>query len=527
MARQQFPTPKSEELQSRTSFAARNSFFGLMGKALTLVTQFIARTAFIYILGRYYLGVNGLYTDILNVLSFAELGFGSAMTFALYGPVARGEEERIVQLLAFYRTVYRAIALVIAAVGLALTPFLQCIVMGAGSLSLFELRLYFLIFLANTVTSYFVTYKYGYLNALQRTYVQTNLETATTVAASVMQIVALFATRSFLVYLLSNTATLVASRVTIALYLNGRYPLLAKKPATRLPREERSSIINEVKGLSVHQFASVAVYATDSIIISAVPALGIAVVGAVSNYNMIINAVSGILTVVLNGMVAGFGNLATSSSKEHFREVFEEAQFLGFWAYGLCSVCILVLISPFIEIWAGGEYLIDGMSLTLIVLNFYLQGQSSVYNNARIAKGNFNMDKWWALAQALVNLVVSVVCAINFGLVGVYIGTVASRLLLVISRPCVTYRFLFGRSPLGYFRDLLVYLGASTAAYLLCRAICSLVLVMDGWAAIICSAIVCLLVSNGLFLLVFGRSARFRAVYSRMKGVVKVRRPNV
>ena len=506
---------------SRTVFAARNSFYGLLGKAAGLIVSFISRTVFIYTLGQYYLGVNGLYTDILNMLSFAELGFGSAMNFALYGPVAREEEEKVGQLLNLYKNIYRLVAIAILIIGLLLVPFLQYIINGADSLTVFELRLYFLIFLANTVVTYFVSYKYGLLNAMQRTYLQTNLETISTVLAGLVQIVVLFTTSSFLLYLLSNTAVLILSRIGIALYLNSRFPLLVKYPGASLPAADRKSIFQEVRGLAVHQFASVAVYATDSIIISAVPTLGIAVVGAVSNYNMIINSISGIIIVVLNSVIAGFGNLAVSSSKIRFLEVFKEANFIDFWIYGLCTACLFVLLPPFIELWVGSQYLIDQASLLLILINFYLQGQSTIYNNARVAKGHFSMDKNWALAQALTNLVVSTACAFQFGLVGVYIGTVVSRLVLFISRPCVTYRFLFDDSPLNYFKNAATYLFSVLLASAVCGIVSSAIInwLSLSWLSFTLSFLICVIGINAVFYLLFANSVELSSFRRRVFGL--------
>ena len=506
--------------QSRTAYAAKNSIYGLIGKVASLLATFVSRTVFIYVLGKYYLGVNGLYTEILSFLSFAELGFGSALTFALYAPVAHGEDEKVRQLMQFFKLVYRVIALVILAFGLALTPFLQYIVNGAEGLSLFELRLYFLIYLANTVTTYFVIYKYSYANALQETYVSTNIETVTSLTCVVVQLLALLVSGSFLVYLLANTGTLIASRFVIALYLNRRYPLLKEKPAEPLPDRDRKGIFNEVKGLAVHQFSSVAVHATDSIIISAVPTLGVAVVGAVSNYNMLINAVSAIVVIVFNSVVAGFGNLAVDASHERFEKVFKEANFVNFWVYGLCTACCFVLLTPFIRLWVGDDYVIDSVSLGLIILNFYLQGQCTIYNNARIAKGNFNMDKWWSLLQAVVNLVVSVVAAVYLGLVGVYIGTIASRLVFVISRPGCTYRFLFGKSPAGYFAGLARYLAAVGIATVVCWFACEPLLGNLGWLTFAASVVVCLAVPNVMFYLLFRKSPEFAALGARVSGLL-------
>lgn len=88
---------------SRTTNAIKNTGFGLLGKLANLILAFLSRTIFIYFLGSTYLGVNGLYSEILSLLSFAELGFGSAMTFAMYKPVADKDTEKIKRLLGFYK----------------------------------------------------------------------------------------------------------------------------------------------------------------------------------------------------------------------------------------------------------------------------------------------------------------------------------------------------------------------------------------------------------------------------------------
>lgn len=519
--RNKIKSADAKSCQSRTSFVLKNSVFGLLGQVVNLLISFASRTVFIYTLGQYYLGLNYLYLDILNVLSFVELGFGSAMTFALYSPVAKNETEKVKQLLAFYRFVYRIVALIIALIGLVILPFLPHFISNPGSISAAELQIYFLIFLANTVVSYFVTYKFGLLNALQKTYVQTNFGTITTCVCSGAQIIVLFATQSFLAYLVVNFILLSMSRLVLAQYLNTKYPMLKEKPDQPLSKKESRVIFHEVKGLAVHQFSSVAVHATDSIIIAVVPSLGIAVVGAVGNYNMIINAIQGIVLVLINSAAAGFGNLAAVESKQHFKHVFDEANFIGFWIFGVCFVCFFALLPSFIELWIGESYVIDSASFILILVNFYLQGQSVVYNNARIAKGDFNRDKWWSLLQAIVNLVVSIVGAFLLGLVGVFIGTVVSRLVFVISRPCSTYRFLFGCSVKGYFKDVAKYCVIVAIVALICAGTTALLLDSLSIGSFCLTAALCFFLSNILFCIATFRSNVFKAVCSRMIVLVK------
>ena len=121
---------------SRTEYIAKNSLFGLVNKALTLVLGFISRSVFIYFIDITYLGVNGLYSEILQMLSLVELGFGSALIFALYKPVADNDQEKTVKLLDFYKKTYRIIALIMTVIGISFVPFLQYIVKGADNLTI-------------------------------------------------------------------------------------------------------------------------------------------------------------------------------------------------------------------------------------------------------------------------------------------------------------------------------------------------------------------------------------------------------
>ena len=500
---------------SRTGNAIRNTKYAILNKFVTLILGFISRTVFIHYLGDALLGVNGLYTEVLAALSFAELGFGTVLIYALYGPVARNETEYIVKLLDFYKWVYRIIAAVIAVLGLCLLPFLQYIVKNAQGLTLFQLRLYFLIFLFNTVTSYFVTYKFSYLNALQRNYVATNVNTVTSLATIVVQIAVILLFKNFLLYLLAQTFIGLVSKIFIVIYLGKKYPILNEKPAVPLSREEKAPIYREVKGLIIHQFSNVAVHQTDNMIISSLTGMGVIAVGFVSNYNLLMNAVLGFVSQIFGSITSGFGNLAASESKDKFRDVFLIANFINFWIYGFCCIAFYILIPPFITLWIGAGRLIDPISFLLIVINCYLQGQCMIFNNARIAIGNFNRDKWWSLTQAIVNLVVSIVCARKLGLVGVYIGTVVSRMVFVISRPYATYSLVFGRSCREYYQILTKYFlstaFAGAVTYMLTYNLLASVTIVKFIAAVVIVGIV----PNLIFLAMYFRSNVFKDVIHR------------
>lgn len=512
---------------ARTGNAVKNSIFGIISKIVSLLLNFILRTVFIYFLNETYLGINGLYTEILSMLSFIELGFGTSIIFAMYKPIAENDETQLIKLLGFYKTTYIIIACVVSAIGLGLLPFLQYIVKGADNLSLFELRLYFVIFLSNTILSYFVAYKSSYVNALQKNYIITNYDAIVNLVIISAQVVILAIFKNFLAYLLAHTLLLAASKIILAIYLNHKFPILKKKATVKLTAQEKKPIFNEVKGLAVHQFASVAVHSTDNIIISTLSGLGVVAVGLVSNYNLIIQAVTSFILVLFTSVIPGFGDMVASSSKENYHNTFLELNFLNFWLYGFCVIAFFVLIPPFITLWIGKGFLIDQISFILILANCYLQGQSTIYNNARIASGNFNKDKWWALAQALVNLVVSIIAAKYLGLVGVYIGTVVSRLVYIIFRPYSTYKFLFDVSSAEYYKKLVSYIFLVLIAAVITWVSTKFLFANISWLTFIIACGIVVVVPNIIFLIFTFKTKEFKMMLKRIRTLLHKESKNV
>ena len=507
---------------NRTRKAARNIVWAWGGKLLILLSGFLSRTVFIFCLGKTYLGINGLYTEVLSMLSLAELGFGTALNFSMYRPVAENDEDKIRRLLKFYRRIYHLIAAAVLLLGLSLLPFLPYIVKGGEAVALRELRIYFLFYLTNTVVNYLVSYKFSYVNALQNNYIVTSIEAVTKAAVFLVQIVVLWLFRNFYAYLFAETGFLLFSRLLISMYLDRKYPILAERTGEELREEERRRIFREVRALSVHQFASVAVHSTDNLIISSLTVAGIVAVGLVSNYMMLISAVLAFVNVIFSSLTSGFGNVVALSDQKTYLKAFQEVQFLSFWFYGFCAIGFYVLIPPFIVLWLGEDYLIDNTSFFLIVLNQYLMGQSATYNNVRVANGNFHLDQYVGLLHAILNLVISIIAARYLDLAGVYIGTIVSRMVLIIARPILTYRMLFGTGPAQYFKTYCLYFCSVCLAGLAADFLTSLIFAGGvSIPAFIASAFIVLIAPNLFFYLLFRRSKEFDSMWVRVNGLLK------
>ena len=506
---------------TRTDAVIKNSFWGVVNKLLNIVLSFVSRTVFIYFLGVKHLGISGLYSEILAMLSLTELGFGTALLVIMYKPVAENDREKILQILDFYKRTYRVIAIIIASIGLALLPVLPYIVKGADEVSLFNLRIYFLIYLANTVIGYFVSYKFCYVNALQKNYMAANFNMVTTVVTVIAQCIVIWLSKSFLLYLITQTVLLAGSKFVKAAYFDKKFPILKERPRSCLTKEERAPIFKEVKDRTIHKFSTIAIHSTDNIIISTLTGLGVTAIGLVSNYTMLINSVVGFAVILFSAVTTSFGNLVATSNNEHYRKTFLELNFVNFWMYGFCSIAFLILIPPFITLWLGDAFLIDNASFFLIVLNVYLLGQFMIYNNVREAKGNFSKDKWISLSEALINLVVSIICAHYLGLVGVYIGTIASKVFYTIARPIATYRFMTDHSPWDYFSRFIKYFGATVFAGAITYFVCQRILTTVTVWTFIAAAVIVTVVPNVVFLALFFRDGEFKSVVKRVVNIIE------
>ena len=298
----------------RTKLAAKNITFGYVGQLATALMSFILRTIFIARLSRNLLGVNDLYSNILSLLSMAELGIGTALNFSLYAPVARKDTEKVKSYMQMYRKAYHTIAIVVAVIGLALTPFLKYFVKKPGEITVRDMTLYYLIFLFNTVSTYFVSYKYSLVNAEQKNYIQTNINTITKIITVFFQIIILLVIPNLYLYLLADAAVQLIQKLFVNNYLNRLYPYLTDKNVTPLSTEEHSEIWRKTRALVLHKVGDVARLQTDTLIISSFIEVGMAAV--VGNYTMVTGTIANFVNIIFNSVISGFGNLIATESKE-------------------------------------------------------------------------------------------------------------------------------------------------------------------------------------------------------------------
>lgn len=505
--------------KSRKSMVFKNIIWGYGNTIFTTILKFVSRWAFIHTIGITYLGINGLYMNILSVLSLSELGISSAMNYSLYKPVAENDVEKIKSIMKVYKSAYRVIAFIVSVIGVIIVPFLHHLIKDAKGLSNNELIFYYLLFLFNTVSSYFVSYKYSLNNAEQKVYITNNINTVTTIITTVFQIVALFVFKSFTAYLVVQIFIQLIGKIVASIYLNRLYPYLKDKNIEKLDKETFKSLFVNIKSLMIHKLGQVAVNQTDNIIISSF--ISVKTVGLISNYTLVTSTVDTFLLIVFNNIVGSLGNLCATKDKEYQYKIYKIYDFVDFWMYGFCAIAYASLIQPFTALMWGEEFVVDFEVILLIILNTYIVGQRIPLNNMKVAGGVFRQDRYLPVIQAILNLGISMLLAKQVGLIGVYIGTLVSGIIPTFIRPLLVYKPLFDRSSgefyLIFFKHLFVVLTIGAANYY----ITDIVMSKLNWLTFILSVIITAIIPNTILFLFYFKTEEFKYVKNMVIKAIK------
>lgn len=497
---------------SRVKNSLYNITTGIGYQILVMIISFGVRTVFIYCLGKTYLGVNGLFSNVLSILSFAELGIGQAIIFSLYKPIAEGDEERMLSLMTLFGKVYRILFFVVLGLGLCIFPILPYIINDYRSIP--DLNIIYLMYVASSASSYMFAYKSIFLTACQKNYMVTMAGAAFYIATSVLQVVSLLIFKNFLVFLSIQISLGILQNVYVARKVNHIFPFLKRRDAKALDKEDLRKIKKDVYALVLYKIGAISLNSTDNILISKF--VGLIAVGIYSNYLIITSAVSSFLGSIFANITASVGHLNATESNERRFFMFRVINLSTFWLYSYASICIYVLIGPFIgNCWLGESFLLDNNTVLILCLNLYIVAMLYAPAQFRQTMGLFVQGKYRPLISAVVNIVVSVFLGKLFGLAGILWGTAITRLTTNgWYDPFIVYRKM-GISPWKYYFDYLSKFALMFAVGAFCSWVASLFRI-DSFPKWILVAIVLSVFINLVYVSVYRRTEE----YGYLKGVI-------
>ena len=480
-------------MDSRTQNSIRNVLFSEAAYVVILLLQFVNRSIFIQMLSDDYLALNGLFSNVLAVLSLAELGIGSAINFAMYKPLKENDIETVKSLMMLYRRLYKIIGIFVLTLGSVLAPFLKYLIKDMPT-NMPNIYLYFILYLLNSGITYFCAYKRALIICDQKEYITTITSTLFRILLLILQITILVISQNYTLYLSVMIMTSVLENLVISLIADKIYPFLKDREVRKLDSVIAKNISKNVYALIFQRIGEVIVYATDDIIISKY--VNFASVGLYSNYSMLIQAVQTAAYRFFDAVTASIGNLAVTRDKEHVEKILYRILFLNAWMFSFCSVGLLCLLQPFIRIWIGSEYLLSDTTMLVIVINFYLEGMRATMVTFKRATGLFWQSRYKAIAEGALNLVLSIPLAVHFGVAGTLMGTIISTSCIsAIVEPYALFRYYFHKGFYQFMREQLKYAVITIGIAVLTIAACRMVN-MDSLLAFVIQMGLCLMVPN-------------------------------
>ena len=244
--------------KTRTEYSVLNMLTGLGGYFLNTVIGYICRIIFVRCLAAEYLGINGLFSNILSMLSLVELGIGSAMGYALYQPLAKDDKEKITSLMALYKKSYNIIGIVVALLGIMMIPLLQYIIVKPQQI-VENIYIIYLVYLFNTASSYFFSYRSALLIAAQKNYIVSGVNYAITTIVSIIQIPILLITQNFMIYLICQSIGVFINNVIVSMWAKHDYPYIEKKNVKPITKKEKRQMAVNIKALTINKIAAMLV----------------------------------------------------------------------------------------------------------------------------------------------------------------------------------------------------------------------------------------------------------------------------
>lgn len=525
-------------MSRRIRNSALNMVTGLGSTVLLVFLNFITRSVFIKALGTSYLGIEGLFSNVLHLLSLAELGFGQAIVFKLYKPIEERDTDRILVLMKLYRKTYFVIGSVIAVAGICLIPLLPYIIKDYAKLAALNLNapLIFLLYLFNSVSSYwFFAYKRSFMRANQKAYILTSVGYVINIADAVSQILILTLCENFLFYLYVKIAFSILANLIYASICDRKYPFLKEKTTGKISREEIKDFWRDCTALLIYKVSGIVITSSDNMVLSTV--LGLEAVGLYANYLSIKSSLKSLLHTFLDSVRASMGSLYSVGNLEWSRRIYRVVHLCVAILYGIGGVGMALLADDFMTLWLGQEFVVatwqagDSIVRTplglLIGIEIYVAGMVQVNGLSRSTMGLFQQLKFRPILSILVNLGVCILLVPKIGLAGCVISTIAAHCCVnLLVDPIIIHKHALKTSVIPYFlRNIwyaVVVVMGGVASWLICQAVH-----INGWPGFFVHGVLCVGITGGVMVLAFWWTEEFRYLLSIVKPLLsRVFRPS-
>lgn len=487
-------------MQNKKRSLKLNIIASMLIQVLSLLVNLISKRAVNYYLNVEYLGVQSIYSNFCDVLSFAFLGMGTAVLFRFYGPLAHNDEKQIKAIYHYFDKVYRNISYFVLAGGCLSTIVVLFLI--DADISVLEILVTYIVFMLSVVLYNRQLLRNYFIQADQRRYVVAFVTGTVDLLALIVEILLLKFTKSYLLFVACILCKNLLINFIFKWDIKKNFPYIFDKKTEKevLDKEEQKKINSDVADMAMYRFGTVLINNTDSIYVSYF--ISTAVTGIFSNYQFVVMGIRSLVGSVYEALRGKIGHSMHTTEKESQYKDFKTHSLVNAWILGVCISCFYYLVQDFIGIWMGDVQRLPRYIVWILVVNLYLEEARNSTKVYRESAGLFSNIKKVILAKGLLNIMLSYLLGLHYGLAGILMATsISAALTLFWYEPVIVYRY-FGKS---IWNEVIynLYTIVGIAIALCITGMVQQFVTGSGMIMFLVKAVVCFVAANSFYLLVF------------------------
>lgn len=467
-------------------------------QVVSLLVNLISKRAIRFYLGVEYLGIQSIYSNFCDIMSFAFFGMGTAMLFSMYGAFAHNDENEIASYYQHYDKIYQKVSKLVLVGGILCS--LLALYSVNGDISVLEICITYFTYMLSVVLYNRQLVRNYFIQADQRRYVVAFVTGGVDASALFAEVLVLYYFRSYEYFLICILVKNLLTNYLLKRYLQKKYAYIFL-PAKALEEKEKDAIVRNAKDMVLYRFGKVLISNTDSIFISRFTSTML--VGIYSNYQFIVLGIRSVIGALFEAIKARVGHQMQIESQESQYQNFKKYLCLNSWLMGCTIVCFYFLIEDFLYVWMGKVDSLTQSVIILILVNYYIDESQNVLRMYRETAGLFHHIRTMILIKGIANIILSMMMGKLWGIFGVLVATtITSAATLFWYEPKIVYGYFkksIWHEVLYHFITITLLAISFGFTYLVAHRMAG-----AGIVFLLCKGVVCFAASNAVYILLLG-----------------------
>lgn len=440
-------------MSGRVHKSVLNAEVNLIFYFLSLFFAFFSRKIFLDNLGAEFIGLTGTLTNILGYLNLTELGISASVGYFLFKPLQSNNRQEIQEILSLLGYLYNWIGAIIFAGAFVISLFFP-LIFAHANLGLGIIYFAFYSFLGSSLIGYFINYRQILLSADQKNYLVAIYYQSANLVKIALQIFLAYYYKNLYIWVAVEFLFGIISCIILNWKINKEYPWLkVNKKDGKTLLMKYPEIITKTKQVFIHKIKDFVLVRSDELFIFLFVSLKM--VAYYGNYMIIISKLISLFSAVTGSVGASVGNLVAEGDKKRMLSVFWEFTTIQHTIAAILSFSLYNFLEPFVSHWLGSEYIMDHKILILLIIFIYITNSRNAVDSFNYAHGLY-ADVWSAWAELIINVSITIICGLKWGIIGILLGKIVSLLAIVVLwKPYYLFTSGFKESVSIYWKGVL------------------------------------------------------------------------